>query len=551
MTAKQRPLLVGGAILIFGVWFLETLSHLLGDWSVYAVFLGSFGVIAWWLRQKSERKSLFSQIPQIIDLTAVKRTLSEAESVIAQLATEVENPEEAACVQAKPHVSLLQSQINQVASELNRDEIRLMLMGTKGSGKTSLLQLLQSKWELNSSKHFSFREAPSFLGASTSGLSAEIAAQQQAIAADLVLFLVTGDITESEFQIVKRLVSGKRTMLVFNKQDQYLPEERALILDRLQQRSQGILSAGDIVAISTVPNPLKVRQHQSDGSVKEWLENQEPDISRLTQRLNYILEQESQQLVLTSSYSCAAALKSQAKVVLNDVRRTRAIPVIEQFQWIAAGTAFISPLPSMDLVATVAINAQMIVDLGAIYRQKFSIQQAQKAATSLGSLMLKLGLVELSTRTIASLLKSNALTYVAGGCIQGISAAYLTRVVGLSLIEYFHSQEPNLTLNEANPLAIERLTQILQRVFQHNQQLSFLQTFVNQAFERFSTTQPQLVAAGANPLPELASMSEKTYPSLTPLPTLHPIPQEVEVLEQNRTGMHLSVSSLDSTTLPS
>jgi uncharacterized protein (DUF697 family) len=536
MPAKrQRPLLVGGITLAFGIWLLETLNHALGEWSVYAVFLGAAGGIVWWVKQKTDQKPGL-QLPQLIDLSVVKQALAEAEKVITQLVTEVEDPQEPVSPQVKPQVSLLQSQVSQIATDMHREEIRLLVMGVKGSGKTALIQQMQSDWAVHSPQPLNFSEASSSAVLAPIGLDAEWVAQQQAMAADLVLFLVTGDITESEFQAVRQLAASKRTLLVLSKQDQYLPEERSLILDRLQQRGQAVMSISDVVAIAAAPNPLKVRQHQPDGSVKEWLEDQKPDLASLTQRLDQILQQESQQLVLNSSFNYAAALKTQARTVLNDVRQARAMPVIEQFQWIAAGTAFVSPLPSMDLVATVAINAQMVVDLGTIYRQKFSLQQAQKSAATLGSLMLKLGLVELSTQAISTLLKSNALTYVAGGCIQGVSAAYLTRVVGLSLIEYFHSQEPNLTLVEASPLAIERLSQILQRVFQQNQQMSFLQAFVNQAFDRFYSpqTQPQLAAATTPPF----SISH---------PSLLTHNQEVKILEQNRADTRLPVPSLDST----
>jgi uncharacterized protein (DUF697 family) len=208
----------------------------------------------------------------------------------------------------------------------------------------------------------------------------------------------------------------------------------------------------------------------------------------------------------------------------------------------------------MDLVATVAINAQMIHDLGAIYRQKFSLPQAQKVAATLGSVMLKLGLVELSTQAIAGLLKSNAITYLAGGCIQGISAAYLTRVAGLSLIEYFHSQEPNLTLSEASPLAIERLTQILHRVFQQNQQLAFLQLFVNQAMDRVSAAFPQPQLAGATDSSLLTPSTSATLPSGSSCLTSEFDPlvtPETAVSNHNGTGICLKVPALDKTQLPS
>jgi hypothetical protein len=108
----------------------------------------------------------------------------------------------------------------------------------------------------------------------------------------------------------------------------------------------------------------------------------------------------------------------------------------------------------------------------------------------MGSLMLKLGLVELSSKAIGTVLKSNAITFVAGGAVQGVSAAYLTRLAGLSLIEYFQQQEvatPDTKLN------IDKLGQTLQNVFQQNQQIGFLSGFVKQTVNRIlPAPQPEI-----------------------------------------------------------
>ncbi len=560
MTEKRGyPFLVGGAILAGSIGLLDILNHTLGDSGLWMVLLASAGGAVFLLWRKPQPKVMRSPLPQTVDTVAVRRALAEAEKVITQLGVEVSDPQEVAFEAVKPQMNWFQAQVSQIASDMNRDDIRLLVMGAKGSGKTRLIQEMQTLWTRKFTRPLSFVEAPSLFEPTENGLAAEALAQQQAIAADLILFLVNGDLTDPEFQMVKRLSVTKRVLLVLNKQDQYLPAERQTLVNQLQRRGRGVWSPEDVVAIAAAPNPIKVRQYQPDGSVKEWLEEQTPDIAALAQRLEQILQQESQQLVLKSSFASAQALGVQVKTVLNDVRRTRALPVVEQFQWIAAGTAIASPLPAMDLVATVAINAQMIHDLGTIYRQKFSLQQAQKVATTLGSLMLKLGLVELSTQAIASLLKSNALTYLAGGCIQGISAAYLTRVAGLSLIEYFNIQEPNLTLSEASPLVIERFSQILQRVFQQNQQLTFLQTLANQAMDRFSAAlpQPQLAAASDPALftsPPVADVSTdddsvSSEPLKMPLYCAAPLSAapEVEIPAQNGTGIPLAASCLDTT----
>ena len=180
----------------------------------------------------------------------------------------------------------------------------------------------------------------------------------------------------------------------------------------------------------------------------------------------------------------AQEIKQQAKAILNKIRRDRAVPMMEKYQWIAAAAAFANPVSSLDLLATAAINAQMIVDLSSIYQQKFTLSQGQAIAGNIGKLMIKLGLVELSTHAISSLLKSNAITYVAGGATQGISAAYLTRVAGLSLVEYFQEQEINP--NPDKSLDLEKLSNKIKQVFEQTKRTEILQGFVKQTIPKLS-----------------------------------------------------------------
>ncbi|MGB3573427.1 MAG: YcjF family protein, partial [Phormidesmis sp.] len=186
----------------------------------------------------------------------------------------------------------------------------------------------------------------------------------------------------------------------------------------------------------------------------------------------------------------------------------RALPIIEQMQWIAAGSAFASPMPSLDLLAATAINAQMIVDLGKVYGQTFSLEQAKKAAGTLAELLVKLGLVELSTQVLGSLLKTHAATYLAGGAVQGVSAAYLTRVVGLSLVEFF--EEQSLLPVEKRKFAFDSMFadmgftgmgDRLQTIFKTTKQGLGLQAFVQQTLahlpvsEKNSVSEKKQVAA--------------------------------------------------------
>jgi uncharacterized protein len=519
----QRPLVIGGLGLAGLLWLLELVNQTIGELGLYGILAAAIGGGVWWVQHQATQRQPQPQTmrPSHVDTSLVKQALANAEQVITRLHTETtESPLgrseviSAQIAALQPQVPQFQQLVAQIATDLEREGLRFLVMGSKSSGKTTLIQRLQDDWLAQASQPVWLYEAPSFSIDNETDLSAEAIALKQSISADLVLYLVTGDLTASELRVIQQLAPRKRMLLVFNKSDCYLPEERQNLLSRMQTWVQELLPAADVVAIASQPQPLKVRQHQDNGSTQEWLEDQQPQLATLTQRLDQIICTERAQLMLASSFDQAIALKTEAAATLNQVRRMRALPLVEQFQWISAATAFASPLPTLDVVATAAINAQLILDLGAIYQQKFSLEQAQKSVTALGGLILKLGLVELSTRTVSSLLKTNAITYVAGGCIQAVSAAYLTRVVGMALIEYFHTQEPNLTLAEAKPLALERLSQILQQVFQQNQQVSLWQSLIQQVGDRL------LPKPAATPLANQPLVTKDSSLSTLPVPSL-------------------------------
>ncbi|MDZ8065912.1 MAG: DUF697 domain-containing protein [Nostoc sp. DedQUE08] len=461
----QRPILVGGLGLSFSLWMLDS-------WHDSILQVGEFGLLSalavggglWLFQQKRPKDSLKQLDGMVVDRATVESAIAKSETVINQLAQETEN-----------HSALetLREQVAQLLLELDRQEIKVAVTGGKSVGKSTLIQVLQNLETQNSV--FLQETAPLFR---ETGENSDAAILAEVAKSDFVLFLTNGDLTDSEFQTLQQLKAANQpNMLVFNKQDQYLTDESANIFSQLKQRMQG-----NVVATAASPIAIKVRKHEADGSVQEWMEQPAADIQQLTHQLGEVLAQQGQRLVWVTTMRKAGLLKAEAKNWLNGTRRDRATPIIEQYQWIAAAAAFANPVPAFDILATAAINAQMVMDLGNIYQQKFSLEQAQTVAGTMGSLMLKLGLVELSTKAISTVLKSNAVTFVAGGVVQGVSAAYLTRVAGLSLVEYFQQQE--IAIDSGTGLNLENLRQTLQKVFQQNQQIGFLQGFVKQGMKR-------------------------------------------------------------------
>jgi uncharacterized protein (DUF697 family) len=445
----RKPILIVGIGLSIGlgVWdfFQHSMLHL-EDYSLMgAITLG----LVFWSWRKNTQSAVASPLTISIDQKKVQEAIAQAQTTIKYLENEATNQD----------FSHLHQALQLITNSQLRENLQINITGDKRIGKTTLNQLLSQQNQNPNLFYFDSEET--------------------ALDADLVIFLINGDLTASEAQKIGQSRDIRQRVLVtLNKQDQYSTEARSEILQKIKTSLNPIIPSNDIISTTASPTSIKVKKHLSDGTILEKIERQQPEISQLNNRLTEIINQEKQQLILATTWRQAKLLEKQAKTNLNQMRNKRSQPIIEQYQWLAAATAFANPVSALDLLATMAINGQMLVDLATIYQQKMTLEQAQTAAVTIGKVMVKLGIVELSTQAIASILKSNAITYLAGGIVQGISAAYLTRIAGLSLIAYYEEQE--IANHSKENLNLDQLTDKLKTIFTNNQKANFLQNFVTQ-----------------------------------------------------------------------
>ena len=470
MQLKQ-PILVGGLGLSASLCLLNIVGHsplghgLMDGTSLMAAI--ALGGVFWLFKQNQSAKPAIEAPLAIgkVDRAAVKAALEKGERCIAQIVDELPEQDKAnKSLSVWTQVEALRQQMMQVLSDLEKEGLKLAVVGGKATGKTTLVKWLAKRWQTERSD----------IGL----IDLDGEATVPPVDTDLVLFVTAGDLTQSDLLRIQNLLrGGYRVQLAFNKQDQLEPVDRQSVLQQIQARLENLEI--DVQAIATKPNAIKVRRHSADGSIEESLEQPEPQLASLVDRLDYLVEQASRQLVLATGLRQAKALAKSSQELLNVQRAKRAMPIVEKMQWIAGGSAFASPLPSIDLLASTAINGQMIVDLGAVYGQKFSLEQAKTAAGTIAELLVKLGLVELSTQALGSVLKTHAATYVVGGAVQGVSAAYLTRMVGLSLIDFF--EEQSLLPKTQQRFAFGEMGDRLQAIFQATKQGVGLQGFVKEA----------------------------------------------------------------------
>lgn len=462
----QKPILVGG-LAVAGFLGLDLLSHAASNGNV--LMLGTMAIGGgYWLWSKSRG-------------TAVAQPLKIDSSTLTRLSDQVKLIADQLTIEGGNSASLRQS-LAQALQQVDRQHYRLAVTGAARVGKTSVIAALPAT-DFISAQPLELTETPALFEVDGADVKITQALQQ----ADLVVFVTNGDLTATEFAYLNKL--QQQVVVVLNKQDQLAPVDRDTVYQNIQRTVAGLTN--QVVAIAAKPAPIKVRAIAASGDVQESIEQPAIEITPLTNSLRTVLAESGAQLVLTTAYWEVDRLKNTGKAQLNGLRRARALPIIEQRQWIAGAAAFANPLPALDLLATAAVNAQTIVDLSAIYQQPFSIELGQSAASAMGGLLLKLGLVEVSTQAIGSILKTNAVTYVAGGLVQGMSAAYLTRIVGLTLMEYF--ADLDIVAAQSSPVwNLDRFGALLQQVFQANQRLTVLQEFVQHGIQRFiPDTKPQ------------------------------------------------------------
>lgn len=462
MYSPKRFWLWGGAS-IFVVGY--GLAHLPGpgDLLTWATVAGA----GWWGIQKFWRRP--GELVQIQSLTPaiLQQAIAQTRTQLAQLLDEA--PE---CSTATYETRLVE-----IEQSLSRQVLALQIAGTRAVGKTTLRQRLAQLAPATFPQQWSFSDDEE-LGSETPQCTLALGQ------ADVVLFMVQGDLTQQEWTALQDLKSQhQRILLVLNKQDQYLPDQAKLVLAQLKLRVKGVMASEDVVAISTSPQPIKVRCHQADGSYQETLETPQPQIQPLLNRMQTIAAQEVNQLVLQRAYQQTLALQQDIQTQLNGIRRNRAMPILERYQWIAAGVAFANPLPSLDMVATAAITGKMIQELAEVYCIKLSLDRATEIAGVLAKNLIQMGLVEASSQVLSAVLKGNMATYVAGGALQGVGAAYFTRMAGLSLMELF---EVYRTSNAGWQLDSTALSQIVHRVFQQHQRIDVIKDLVQRTLRRLN-----------------------------------------------------------------
>jgi hypothetical protein len=120
---------------------------------------------------------------------------------------------------------------------------------------------------------------------------------------------------------------------------------------------------------------------------------------------------------------------------LERLRREHWRQLQRRTQWLVAAGVLVTPSLSVDLLVITVANGLMLREMARLWDCPWTLEQLRGAATLVGRAALGLGVVEWSTQAVCAAFKLHGSTWLVGGTLQALSAAYLTRVVGHAMAD--------------------------------------------------------------------------------------------------------------------
>jgi small GTP-binding protein len=324
----------------------------------------------------------------------------------------------------------LESQINDLTNLLDKLEhscIQIAAFGMVGRGKSSVLNALlgqpvfetgalhgvtrdshNANWQLTQetvgdTNQEILRVALPSIGDSqvqlidTPGIDEVDGETREALAiavakqADLLLFIIAGDMTKVEYEALSKLrESGKPMLLVFNKIDQYPDADRQAIYCKIRdERVRQLLSPEEIVMVAASPL-VAVATRRADGTVGVQRRPGTPQIQDLKLKILDILHREGKSLVALNTMLYAGDVNEQLVKRKMTIREESANQIIWKAVMTKAVAIALNPVTVLDILTATVIDVVMILTLSKLYgismTQQGAIGLLQKIALSMGGI---------------------------------------------------------------------------------------------------------------------------------------------------------------------
>ncbi|WP_341738874.1 GTP-binding protein [Microcoleus sp. CAWBG640] len=385
--------------------------------------------------------------------------------------------------------------LNSTSEKLNQNIIRIATFGLVSRGKSAVLNALLGKKILQTGPLNGVTQWPRSVAWTIPAISGtkdpekvqielidtpgidEVGgevrgdmAKQVSRQADLILFVVAGDITRTEYQALCELQTAQKPLiLVFNKIDLYPELDRQTIYKSLQNlgnNSEDLAADGvkdqadsenlssnnpspkstknnhpkslEIVMVAAEPAPMQVRIEWPDGSITHEWESPPPQIDELKQTIFTILNREGRSLLALNALMEARDAEANIAHQILKLRHTEAEDLIWQFAKYKALAVGLNPIAFLDVMGATVADLALIRSLSRLYGLPMTGYEAGKLWQTIFSSAGGVLLGELGSSFLLGFGKSAAIaapqigfsTFAGVAVTQASLAAYGTYAVG-------------------------------------------------------------------------------------------------------------------------
>ena len=240
-------------------------------------------------------------------------------------------------------------QVEKMLEKIEHEHIHISVLGRVSVGKSSLLNALIDKEQFSTSplhgetRHHAFAnwheyEEGGVYFIDTPGIN-EIEGEQRARMAhevasrsDIILFVVDSDMTDTEYQALKSVLSESRpVVLVLNKVDRYTKKEQETLLSSLAHRVSGLVDAENIVLATSRTTEKHYLLVDEEGNETETRKEFPPDVTALKNCLWSIVKDEGKTLAAINASLFAGDLSDQVIERIMSVRKDVAAKLIHAY----------------------------------------------------------------------------------------------------------------------------------------------------------------------------------------------------------------------------
>jgi len=349
-------------------------------------------------------------------------------------------------------VSEAQAELRELAARQQSGSVHLCFFGEISTGKSSLIKALvpqadvvigpvggstidirHYRWRDDGGTQILLTDVPG-TGGLQQGL--DVVAKQEAMRAQIVIFVCDGDLTRPEQQAVRWLLElGKPLVLVMNKSDRYDREEQAALMERLLDhlgRLGDDEAKGRVVAVSA-GGEAEVLELDEGGDEKRVRRVRPADIGVLVVAINRVLEKESQSLDLRRDRAVFRLAADKLAEAEARYRQQRSEQIIRSSTRKAVVGALAAVSPGTDVLIQGYIGTSMTQQLCRLYGaapRDLDVEEFLTLSQSRAGRVLPLSLAVAGN----GLKAFPGIGTVAGGLVHAVAYGLIFDALGRSLV---------------------------------------------------------------------------------------------------------------------